>query len=56
MAKARRPSTPGTAEAPPPVLELRLGGLHLTVQRLPPWLLVAAAGISSAGGVAWFGH
>jgi hypothetical protein len=39
----------------PPALELRCGGVHLTIQRVPPWLvsLVTAAG---GVGAAWWAH
>ncbi|MFI8965053.1 hypothetical protein ACIGO8_23410 [Streptomyces sp. NPDC053493] len=33
----------------PPVLELRIGGMHLTVQRVPGWLVALA---TTAGGAA----
>lgn len=32
-----------------PALELRVGGLHLTVQRVPPWLVAL---VTTAGGAA----
>lgn len=41
--------------APQPALELRCGGLHLTVQRIPVWLVSLAA--TAAGTAAtWLAH
>lgn len=39
----------------PPALELRCGGLHLTIQRVPTWLVSL---VTTAGGVgaAWWAH
>lgn len=36
-----------------PAVELRIGGLHLTIQRIPGWLLTTA---TASGGLvaAWF--
>ncbi|MGW0547423.1 hypothetical protein [Streptomyces altiplanensis] len=45
MAMTRREDS-GTQ---PPHFELRCGGLHLTVQRIPGWLVAL---ITTAGGVA----
>jgi len=41
----------------PPAVDLRLGGLRLTIQRLPYPLLTFLTGIAgSAGGAMWFGR
>ncbi len=39
--------------APPPVLELRCGGLHLTVQRVPGWLVALITTAAGAAGTWW---
>lgn len=41
--------SPGTNRAPLPALELRCGGLHLTIQRIPGWLigLITTAGAAA---------
>ncbi|WRZ96374.1 hypothetical protein OHB54_46345 (plasmid) [Streptomyces sp. NBC_01007] len=40
-----------------PFLELRVGGLHLTVQRLPYSLLAMVTGLlGSMGGAIWLGR
>ncbi len=41
--------------APPPALELRCGGLHLTVQRVPVWL-VSLAATAAGTAVTWWAH
>ncbi|MEU1115190.1 MULTISPECIES: hypothetical protein [unclassified Streptomyces] len=40
---------------PPPALELRCGGLHVTVQRVPVWLISL---LTTAGGIGgtWWAH
>lgn len=40
---------------PPPALELRCGGLHLTVQRVPVWL-VSLVTTAAGTGVAWWAN
>ncbi|WP_228989153.1 hypothetical protein [Streptomyces sp. DH8] len=37
-----------------PAFELRCGGLHLTVQRVPGWLVAALATATGSGLAAWF--
>ncbi|MFJ9583233.1 hypothetical protein [Streptomyces acidicola] len=37
-----------------PQLELRCGGLHLTIQRVPGWLVAALATATGSGLAAWF--
>ncbi|MEV6955755.1 hypothetical protein [Streptomyces sp. NPDC051183] len=40
---------------PLPALELRCGGLHLTIQRVPVWLITLVT--TAAGtGTAWWAH
>ncbi|MGW3038160.1 hypothetical protein ACWDCB_44130 [Streptomyces sp. NPDC001178] len=46
-----RPAAPST-EAPP-FLELRVGGLHLTVHHAPYRLLTFAAALIGGGGASW---
>lgn len=36
------------------VFELRFGGLHLTIQRVPGWLVAALATTTGSGLAAWF--
>ncbi|MFJ9776154.1 hypothetical protein ACIRVF_33800 [Kitasatospora sp. NPDC101157] len=36
-----------------PQFELRIGGLHLTIQRLPVWLITAIAA-GTSGVTAWW--
>ncbi|QNP72957.1 hypothetical protein IAG44_28350 [Streptomyces roseirectus] len=36
-----------------PAFELRCGGLHLTIQRVPGWLLATLATAASSGLAAW---
>ncbi|WP_432068986.1 hypothetical protein [Streptomyces sp. C10-9-1] len=36
-----------------PVFELRCGGLHLTIQRVPGWLVAALATAAGSGIAAW---
>lgn len=36
-----------------PALELRLGGLHVTVQRVPGWLVALAATVGGVGATWW---
>ncbi|WKK24973.1 hypothetical protein QZH56_04955 [Streptomyces olivoreticuli] len=36
-----------------PQLELRWGGLHLTIQRIPAWLITLATAAGGSG-VAWW--
>ncbi len=38
----------------PPAFELRFGGLHVTIQRVPGWLVAALATATGSGLVAWF--
>lgn len=40
----------------PPAVELRCGGLHLTVQRVPVWLLSLLATAAGAGAAWWTSH
>lgn len=43
--------------SPRPYLELRWGGVHLVVERVPYRLLAAIGGaVSALGGAAWFGQ
>ncbi|MFE6727873.1 hypothetical protein ACFVDN_08280 [Streptomyces californicus] len=37
-----------------PALELRCGGLHLTIERVPGWLVAALATATGSGLAAWF--
>lgn len=36
-----------------PALELRFGGLHLTVQRVPGWLVALITTVGGAAGAWW---
>ncbi|MCS0635664.1 hypothetical protein NX801_08300 [Streptomyces sp. LP05-1] len=36
-----------------PALELRCGGMHLTVQRIPGWLVALATAFGGAAGAWW---
>lgn len=36
-----------------PAFELRCGGLHLTIQRIPGWLVAAFATTTGSGLAAW---
>ncbi|MFJ4710817.1 hypothetical protein [Streptomyces sp. NPDC088785] len=36
-----------------PALELRCGGLHVTIQRVPGWLVTAVATATGTGFAAW---
>lgn len=36
-----------------PAFELRYGGLHLTIQRVPGWLVAALATAAGSGLTAW---
>lgn len=36
-----------------PAIELRLGGLHLTVQRIPSWLVALITTAGGAAGTWW---
>ncbi|MGW6405203.1 hypothetical protein [Streptomyces sp. NPDC055134] len=48
------PAAQGAAEEKKPFLELRIGGVHLTVQHVPYRLLTLIATLSGAlGGVTW---
>ncbi|MEU9787825.1 hypothetical protein AB0H92_43905 [Streptomyces phaeochromogenes] len=38
---------------PPPRFELRWGGLHLTIQRIPGWLVASFATATGSGLAAW---
>jgi hypothetical protein len=38
---------------PAPVFELRCGGLHLTIQRIPGWLVAALTATTGSGLAAW---
>ncbi|WP_158679215.1 hypothetical protein [Streptomyces sp. Tu 6176] len=38
-----------------PQFELRCGGLHVTVQRFPPWLLTLLTAATGSG-IAWVAH
>lgn len=38
---------------PNPAFELRCGGLHLTIQRVPGWLVAALATAAGSGLAAW---
>ncbi|MEU5684641.1 hypothetical protein [Streptomyces venezuelae] len=38
---------------PPPAIELRCGGLHVTVQRVPVWLVSLLTTVSGAGAAWW---
>ncbi|MFD9629780.1 hypothetical protein [Streptomyces violascens] len=38
---------------PPPFLELRCGRLHLTIQRIPVWLLALIATATGTGAAWW---
>ncbi|MEU1144149.1 hypothetical protein ACFYO9_14255 [Streptomyces sp. NPDC005863] len=38
---------------PPPALELRCGGLHVTVQRVPVWLISLLTTAGGIGGTWW---
>ncbi|MFC8290828.1 hypothetical protein ACFUJ0_28085 [Streptomyces sp. NPDC057242] len=42
-----------TRSATRPMLELRLGGLHLTVQRIPGWLVALVTTAGGAAGTWW---
>jgi hypothetical protein len=42
-----------THAKPTPAIELRCGGLHLTIQRVPGWLVAALATAAGSGLVAW---
>lgn len=42
-----------TQHTPPPALEIRCGGLHLTVQRVPGWLVAALTTATGSGIAAW---
>ncbi|GCD99698.1 hypothetical protein [Embleya hyalina] len=46
---------PHTA-TPRPFLELRVGGLHLTVQHLPHRLVTVAAAVLGSVGTIWLGR
>ncbi|MGW8777590.1 hypothetical protein ACWGNM_05905 [Streptomyces sp. NPDC055796] len=39
----------------PPQFELRFGGLHLTLQRIPAWLVTLVTA-GTAGAAAWWTH
>lgn len=39
----------------PPQLELRFGGLHLTLQRIPAWLVTLITAAATGAG-AWWTH
>lgn len=39
---------------PRPAFELRCGGLHLTIQRVPGWLVATLATVVGSGVAAWF--
>ncbi|WP_216717446.1 hypothetical protein [Streptomyces sp. PAM3C] len=49
---------PRTEEKQQPVLELRLGGVHVVVQRISPWLVAAVVTTvvttMGSGLTAWF--
>lgn len=42
-----------TTEQPLPFLELRVGGLHLTVRHVPYRLLTLMAALAGGGGATW---
>jgi hypothetical protein len=42
-----------TKTANRPAFELRLGGLHLTVQRIPGWLVALVTAAGGAAGTWW---
>ncbi|MCX4732357.1 hypothetical protein [Streptomyces sp. NBC_01363] len=44
--------TPKTERSP--AIELRIGGAHLTIQRIPGWLVAAFATTTGSGLAAWF--
>lgn len=45
-----------THQPPPPPFELRCGGLHLTVQRVPVWLVSLITAAGSIGAAWWAGQ
>lgn len=45
----RRPSHP-------PQIEIRFGGLHLIIQRVPGWLITLASAALGTGTVWWTGR
>jgi hypothetical protein len=50
----RDPSGPATPASPVPFLELRIGGLHVTIQRLPYGVIAFATTIGGAiSGATW---
>ncbi|MFJ8085382.1 hypothetical protein ACIQ6Y_32970 [Streptomyces sp. NPDC096205] len=48
------PSSPATSPSPTPFLELRIGGLHVTVQRLPYGVIAFLTTVGGAiSGATW---
>ncbi|GGX26852.1 hypothetical protein GCM10010353_47490 [Streptomyces chryseus] len=50
----RTPPGAVTDERATPVLDLRVGGLHLTVQRIPVGLLLMLTALSGSGITGWW--
>ncbi|MEV0440897.1 hypothetical protein AB0I84_36630 [Streptomyces spectabilis] len=44
---------PSRTNSPVPLLELRCGGLHLTIQRIPGWLVAVVTTAGGAAGTWW---
>lgn len=43
-------------QSTPPQIELRFGGVHVTVRRIPAWLVSLAASSAAAGFTWWVGR
>ncbi|MFB7619449.1 hypothetical protein [Kitasatospora sp. NPDC056181] len=50
--RSQHPQSPNGQDGRP-IFEMRAGGLHLTIHRVPYWLFSLVAAIGSGGGAAW---